>query len=139
MSEDVDWPRVAALLDDLYTAPDGLEWIFPGRKFTLDGHLVGRVGEVVATYMFDLELNPASTHGHDARAHDGRQVEIKLTQGRGVAIRHEPEHLIVLHRPASSPMIRALTKPSSIFGLMPMKRLKSKLIASPRGLSKILR
>ncbi|WP_417839060.1 DUF6998 domain-containing protein [Tritonibacter scottomollicae] len=71
MSENVDWARVAALLDDLYTAADGLKRIFPGRKFTLDGHLVGRIGEVVAACMFDLSLNPASTHGHDARARDG--------------------------------------------------------------------
>lgn len=104
MSENVDWARVAALLDDLYTAADSLERIFPGRKFTLDGHLVGSIGEVVAAYMFDLSLNPASTQGHDARARDGRQVEIKLTQGRGVAIRHEPEHLIVLHRPVGGPI-----------------------------------
>jgi len=104
MSEAVDWKQVTALLGDLYTAADGLERIFPGRKFTLDGHLVGSIGEVVAAYMFDLDLHPASTQGHDARARDGRHVEIKLTQGRGVAIRHEPEHLIVLHRPIGGPI-----------------------------------
>jgi hypothetical protein len=104
MSEPVDWGQVARYLDDLYTASDGLEQMFPGRKFTLDGHLVGSIGEVVAAYIFDLDLNPASTLGHDARSQDGRNVEIKLTQGRGVAIRHEPEHLIVLHRPKGGPM-----------------------------------
>jgi hypothetical protein len=104
MSEPVDWAQVARYLDDLYTASDGLEQMFPGRKFTLDGHLVGSIGEVVAAYIFDLNLNPASTLGHDARSQDGRNVEIKLTQGRGVAIRHEPEHLIVLHRPKGGPM-----------------------------------
>jgi hypothetical protein len=114
MSEDVDWKQVTALLDDLYTAADGLERIFPGRKFTLDGHLVGSIGEVVAAYMFDLDLNPASTQGHDARARDGRQVEIKLTQGRGVAIRHEPEHLIVLHRPIGGPIRLVFNGPGSV-------------------------
>lgn len=104
MTETVDWDQVARYLDDLYTASDGLEQMFPGRKFTLDGHLVGSIGEVVAAYIFDLDLNPASTLGHDARSQDGRNVEIKLTQGRGVAIRHEPEHLIVLHRPKGGPM-----------------------------------
>lgn len=104
MSEDVDWTEVARYLDDLYTASDGLERLFPGRKFTLDGHLVGSIGEVIAAYIFDLDLNPASTLGHDATAPDGRNVEIKLTQGSGVAIRHEPEHLIVLHRPKGGPM-----------------------------------
>jgi hypothetical protein len=104
MSGDVDWNLVAQYLDDLYTASDGLEQLFPGRKFTLDGHLVGSIGEVVAAYIFDLDLNPASVLGHDARAPDGRKVEIKLTQGSSVAIRHEPEHLIVLHRPKGGPI-----------------------------------
>ncbi|SPJ27717.1 DUF6998 domain-containing protein [Falsiruegeria mediterranea] len=104
MSEDVDWTCVAQHLDDLYSASDGLERIFPGRKFTLDGHLLGSIGEVVAAYMFDLDLNPASTLGHDATAADGRNVEIKLTQGKSVAIRHEPEHLIVLQRPKGGPI-----------------------------------
>lgn len=100
----MNWSDVTAHLDDLYAASEGLERLFPGRKFTLDGHLVGSVGEVVAAYMFDLDLNAASTQGHDAVSKDGRKVEIKLTQGKGVAIRHEPEHLIVLHRPKGGPM-----------------------------------
>lgn len=48
--------------------------------------------------MFDLDLNPASTQGRDAKASDGRNVEIKFTQGQGIAIRHEPDHLLVLYR-----------------------------------------
>ncbi|MCT4655466.1 MAG: hypothetical protein N4A65_06625 [Cohaesibacter sp.] len=99
---DANWSRVAELLDQLYASTDELETLFPGRKFTLDGHLVGSVGEVVAAYMFGLELNPASTIAHDARAADGRHVEIKLTQEKRISIRHEPEHLIVLTRPKGS-------------------------------------
>ena len=101
---DVDWREVTALLEDLYTASARLEALFPGRKFTLDGHLVGSVGAVVAAFMFDLDLNPASTLGHDARAPDGRNVEIKLTQGATVAFRHEPEHALILHRPKGGPV-----------------------------------
>lgn len=44
----------------------------------------------------------------------GRQVEIKLTQGRGVAIRHEPEHLIVLHRPVGGPIRVVFNGPGPI-------------------------
>lgn len=104
MSEDVDWTEVAQHLDQLYNASNGLERLFPGRKFTLDGHLVGSIGEVVAAYIFDLGLKPASTLAHDATSPDGKNVKIKLTQGDRVAIRHEPEHLIVLHRPKGGPM-----------------------------------
>ncbi len=100
----IDWGEVTALLDSLYTSSSRLEEIFPGRKFTLDGHLVGSVGEVVAAYMFELDLNPASTLGHDAIAQDGRRVEIKLTQGKSIAIRHEPDHMIALCRPKGGPV-----------------------------------
>ncbi|MDP2258619.1 MAG: hypothetical protein Q8J89_02735 [Caulobacter sp.] len=102
--EPVNWVEVAAELEKLYEASARLEAIFPGRKFTLDGHLVGSIGEVVAAYMFDLDLNRASTLGHDALTRDGRRVEIKLTQGRSVAIRHPPDHLLVLHRPRGGPV-----------------------------------
>lgn len=88
MIQPVDWNEVTALLDDLYTASSRLEVMFPGRKFTLDGHLVGSVGEVIAANMFDLELATASSLGDDALARDGRQVEIKSRQGKSVAIRH---------------------------------------------------
>jgi len=99
-----DWREVARLLDDLYRASDRLVEIFPGRSFTLDGHLVGSVGEVIAAYMFDLKLVRASSHAHDAIASDGRRVEIKLTQGSSAAIRHPPDHLIVMHRPKGGPV-----------------------------------
>ena len=98
MSQGIDWKEVGTLVDSLYGSVDRLQAMFAGRKFTLDGHLVGSLGEVIAAYMFDLELNAASTRGHDAIAHDGRQVEIKFTQGKSVAIRHEPAHLLVLQR-----------------------------------------
>jgi hypothetical protein len=98
MSATIDWSEVAKLLDTLYRSTDRLEALFPGRKFTLDGHLVGSIGEVIAAYMFDLNLLPGSSKGHDATARDGRNVEVKFTQGASVAIRHEPDHLIVLHR-----------------------------------------
>ena len=104
MTTMVDWDEVKSLLDALYSASGRLEVLFPGRKFTLDGHLVGSIGEVIAAYMFDLDLNPASTLGHDAVARDGRRVEIKLTQGTSIRIRHEPEHMIALQRPKGGPL-----------------------------------
>lgn len=107
----VDWAEVAAELEKLYDASARLEAMFPGRKFTLDGHLVGSIGEVVAAYMFDLDLNRASTQGHDALSRCDRRVEIKLTQGKGVALREVPEHLLVLHRPRGGPVRVAFNGP----------------------------
>ena len=92
-----DWSEVGTLLGDLYRIVHRLEGLFPGRKFTPDGHLVGSMGEALASYMFDLKLLPASAPGHDAITADGNtMVQIKLTQGKSVALRSEPQHLVVL-------------------------------------------
>jgi hypothetical protein len=104
MAMAVQWSEVGTLIDGLYRSVDRLQAVFPGRKFTLDGHLVGSIGEVLAAYMFDPKLNPASTLGHDAIAKDGRPVEIKLTQTNTVAIRHQPAHLIVLRKRRNHPL-----------------------------------
>ena len=95
--ETEEWSEVGALLSDLYRIVNRLEELFPGRKFTPDGHLVGSIGEALASHMFDLRLLTASAPGHDAITADGRtKVQIKLTQGHSIALRSEPEHLIVL-------------------------------------------
>ena len=88
--------RVPELVRKLYALVAEFEALFPGRAFTPDGHLVGTIGEVLAAYRYNLSLHAASNEGHDATAPDGRQVEIKATQGRSVALRGEPELLIVL-------------------------------------------
>lgn len=88
--------NIPALIQRLYEIVDELEQHFPGRKFTPDGHLVGSIGEVIAAAKYGLELLPASAEGHDAAAPDGKLVQIKATQGTRVALRSEPEHLIVL-------------------------------------------
>jgi hypothetical protein len=73
-----------------------LESDFPGRHFTLDGHLVGSIGEVMAAYYYGIELYTASYAAHDGEI-DGKRVQIKISQQDKIAIRHEPEYLIVLY------------------------------------------
>ena len=85
------------MLTKLYSVVSRLNCLFPERKFTPDGHLVGSIGEVIAAHMFTLELLPAGAPDHDAEASDGRQVQIKFTQGnKSVGLRAEPEYLLVL-------------------------------------------
>ena len=69
--------------------------LYPDRRFTLDGHLVGSIGEVLAAEQYGLVLLPASHKTHDAEAPDGRMVQIKLTQRSGVGLSSCPEHLLV--------------------------------------------
>jgi uncharacterized protein DUF6998 len=71
-----------------------------GLKFTLDGNLVGDIGEAVASEIFDLILEPGNSSAIDGRTRDGRTVQIKATgTNRGPAFRNtvkRAEHLIFL-------------------------------------------
>lgn len=52
---------------------------FPHRQFTIDGRLVGDIGEVIAALEYDLVLDAVSQPTHDAVTPDGRRVQIKAT------------------------------------------------------------
>jgi hypothetical protein len=91
--------NVRRLIANLFATVTELQEEFAAdrRKFTLDGHLVGSIGEVVAAYAFELELLTSSSSVHDAKTADGRLVQIKLTAGNRIAMYNQPDHLIVLH------------------------------------------
>ena len=78
--------QVPQLVRDLYAIVERLERLFPGRKFTPDGHLVGSIGEALAESAYGLKLLPPSTETHDARTSDGRLVQIKMTQTARVGL-----------------------------------------------------
>ena len=70
-----------------------------GLEFTLDGNLVGDIGEAIAAEIFGIKLVPTkSTMGIDGYAPDGRTVQVKATgRGRGPAFRlveTKADHLI---------------------------------------------
>lgn len=84
------------LIQEMYVIIHKLEEHFPGRHFTPDGHLVGSIGEVLASHYYGLTLLPASTEEHDAMSSEGRMVQIKATQGRSIGLSSEPDYLLVL-------------------------------------------
>lgn len=94
MSTPID--TIPDVVQRLYDLVAELERSFPGRPFTPDGHLVGSLGEVLASHYYDLELLPCSTECHDAQTRDGKLVQVKATQGERVALRAQPEHLLVI-------------------------------------------
>lgn len=86
-----------SIIEKLWDLVDRLERMHPGRKFTLDGHLLGSIGEVLAAERYDLQLFTSSRKTHDAETRDGRGVQIKVTSGTRVGLRDEPTLLLVLH------------------------------------------
>ena len=83
-------------IKDLYKITNELERTYPGRKFTVDGHLVGSIGEVIVAEHYGLKLLPNSTKTHDAVSKDGKLVQIKATQVKGISISSEPDYVIVI-------------------------------------------
>ncbi len=99
MTDEEKFELLARLIQQLYEITDTLNAQFAseGRRFTLDGHLLGSVGEVVARFAFDLQLDRPSKKGHDARTKDGKRVQIKLTAvDSSIALYDEPDFLIAL-------------------------------------------
>ena len=88
--------KIQKRVQELISIVRELEADFPGRHFTLDGHLVGSIGEVMAAYYYGIELYKASVIAHDGEI-NGRKVQVKITQQDNVVINHEPEYLIVLY------------------------------------------
>ena len=87
--------ELTAIINELYALTARLEKMYPGRHFTLDGHLVGSIGEVFAAERYGISLFTAGCETHDGKAPDGRLVQIKATQRRSVGISEKPDYLLV--------------------------------------------
>lgn len=88
--------KLPAPVADIYRAVTELKRLYPDRKFTSDGHLVGSIGEVIAAKHFGLTLYGMSEPGHDAHDANGDNVQIKLTAGKGISMYSDCVRLIVL-------------------------------------------
>ena len=92
----IDHSKLQLLIKQLYATVSELEALFPGRRFTPDGHMVGSLGECLVADAYGLELKTASNKGYDAVTKSGLQVEIKATQSSVVAFRSQAQHTIVI-------------------------------------------
>ncbi len=61
----------------------------------MDGHLFGSLGEEIAAELYNIELAPVGTKTYDGTK-DGKEIQIKITQGSSVNINDVPNHLLVL-------------------------------------------
>lgn len=77
-------PRgISEAISNLQKAVDRLANLHPlsNRRFTLDGRVIGDIGEVIANAIFDIKLKEHQTPGFDAKVMTGankdKRVEIK--------------------------------------------------------------
>lgn len=131
--------EVLVIVQELLSAVRRLSALYPGRSFTLDGHLVGSIGEVLAAELYRLSLLPASTERHDAVAEDGRRVQIKLTQTNKVSLYSEPDYLVVLRLTPNGKVEEVYNGPGGIpwpvFGNPQKNGQRSISLARLRGLA----
>ena len=75
---------------------DRLHKTYPNRKFTLDGRLVGDLGEILAEDAYDVKLFDEQEKHHDGRTSDRRHVQIKATMKRSLTfpVDHIPEYYL---------------------------------------------
>ena len=71
---------------------------FPGKSFTLDGRLVGDIGEILVEQAYALTLHEGLQHHHDAACWAGRNVQIKATMKDSVTFPcdHVPDHFLAV-------------------------------------------
>jgi len=58
---------------------ESLQSAYPHRQFTVDGRLVGDIGEIIAELEYDVTLHAVSQPGYDGVTSDGRRVQVKAT------------------------------------------------------------
>jgi hypothetical protein len=97
-------PRnIGPVVKELYAARNKLRAVFQELSFTLDGNLIGDIGEAIAIADFGLTKLRGNSKGHDFSDAKGRKVQVKLTQqttpGKPVGLGNKKqtfEHLIVI-------------------------------------------
>ena len=69
---------------------------YPYKEFTLDGRLVGDIGEVLAEQIYDIKLYEKINPRYDGISSTGRKVQIKATMKNALTFPadHVPEYYV---------------------------------------------
>jgi hypothetical protein len=88
--------KIADALRLIFDGINSLKDAFPKKEFTIDGRLVGDIGEVLAALEYDIELFDVLVKGHDGKASDGRLVQVKATFKNSLTFRTVPDYYLGL-------------------------------------------
>src|SRR5688500_2762980 len=83
--------EITDALSQIFAGIDRLKAAFPHRAFTIDGRLVGDIGEVIAALEYEVTLDSVSRPSHDAKTPEGRDVQIKATFKNQLTVRSIPD------------------------------------------------
>ena len=88
--------KIADALRLIFDGIKSLKAAFPKKEFTIDGRLVGDIGEVLAALEYDIELFDVLVKGHDGKTSDGRLVQVKATFKDSLTFRTVPDYYLGL-------------------------------------------
>jgi hypothetical protein len=89
---------------------------FPKKRFTLDGRLVGDIGEALAEQLYALTVFDRLEKHHDAKTDDGRLVQVKATMQGTLTFPadHIPDYYLGLSIDASGTATEVFNGPGKL-------------------------
>lgn len=87
---------IAQALHQIFAGIKTLTDAFPSKPFTIDGRLVGDIGEVIAALDYDVKLYEELRAGHDGETSQGWKVQIKATFKDKLTFRTTPDYYLGL-------------------------------------------
>ena len=85
---------IANALTRIFGGIEQLRNTFPDKAFTIDGRLVGDIGEVIATREYDVELYQVQQPIHDGETSKDQKVQIKATFKESLTFKTCPEYYL---------------------------------------------
>jgi hypothetical protein len=99
---------------------------FPKKKFTLDGRLVGDIGEIVAEEIYDLTLIEGQPQLHDAVDGNGRRVQIKATMKDRLTFGDVPDYYLGLYIGTDGAVTEIFNGPGAVIWTQISHRVRPK-------------
>jgi hypothetical protein len=96
VATDVKSAQLEAAVKRLLEIVEQLATTYPKKRFTLDGRLVGDIGEVLAEIYYDLDLFEVQKSLHDGKSSDGKLVQVKATMQSSLTFGDIPDYYLGL-------------------------------------------
>jgi len=85
---------IGEALKSIFSGISELRNAFPDKVFTVDGRLVGDIGEVIAASEYDVRLYPVQQADHDGETPEGRKVQVKATFKDSLTFKAVPDYYL---------------------------------------------
>lgn len=89
-----DYETIKEALQKIFGGISQLRKALPNKKFTIDGRLVGDIGEAIVQRDYNVTLYEKLIEGYDGETNDGRLVQIKSTFKNSLTFRKTPDYYL---------------------------------------------